>query len=96
MLNISWNAVGRNGRRSFEHVAADAIDVAAGFGRPDDDLRRLAADANVQLRQDDDVELQSLGLVDRHHADVGGRRVFDPLLPTSATKSSARRVARAS
>ena len=79
---------------SSRHVAADALDRLGRLGPADDHLRRLADELGVQLRQHDDVELQPLRLVDRHHADVGRRGVLRPAAArTSSTKSSARVVA---
>ena len=61
-----------------------------------DDLRRLAANGHVELGQHDDVELQTLGLVDRHHAHGGRRGVLDLLLPHQGHEIVGPQVARSS
>ena len=58
-----------------------------------DEVRHLPHEIRVELRQHDHVELQPLGLVDRHHADVGGQRIGHALPLDQARKSSVRNVA---
>ena len=77
----SSNSRASRGGKNLPHVLvdvpADDIDRLGGAGPADDKRLRPAGEQAVELRQHDDVELQPLGLVDRHHPHIGRGGVGD-------------------
>ena len=85
--HLSRTRLGSNGRR----VLGRRNGRRARFRRPVSGDRSTIAggcplDADVQLRQHDDIELKPLCLMDRHHADIGRGWVLNLLLPHQGHK----------